>query len=487
MARAVQRQVDLVCLAAMELQHEEPDVSVVGQVHALLREITAQAEAGAATPIVEGARLVTQAIAVADFESQAPTPYMGHFVTATAADLARVVHALLGELDPAPILSHARETLRLMPRRSTDFLVEIDLDDPEQVARIFAAVTEEEPELTVVQPIGQRNAEPRRGQPARLRELRQLLATYVTHVEKLRAQPERRETLDDLLVGAKALRASAAAANLSEVNRLLGRLVAVIDAQRASPEATTADMVAFALACARAIGEAIAAPDGSSEMFSALHEASSRLLHHFQVDTGQFQTGILSGQPAGERRSLAQAPSASQPRAGGPEPGALDRVEQERLRQELAVALAHLPETIERLERDRHSVAARAALAQLIQLAHEAAVGAGLDALSVRCAALEQALEAAGFSTVPAEVLADARQLARELERQVRRADARPDDAAPRAAIPVDAAGLGEVVGLVQELTLKRGQHGHEARSRLLGASVQEMAVFADRLRALAE
>ncbi|HET7036788.1 MAG TPA: ATP-binding protein [Thermomicrobiaceae bacterium] len=487
MARAVQRQVDLVCLAAMELQHEEPDVSVVGQVHALLREITARAESGGVAPIVEGARLVTQAIAVADFESQAPTPYMGHFVTATAADLARVVHALLGELDPAPILSHARETLRLMPRRSTDFLVEVDLDDPEQVARIFAAVTEEEPELTVVQPVAQRAAPPSRGQPARLRELRQLLATYVTHVEKLRAQPERRETLDDLLVGAKALRASAAAANLSEVNRVLGRLIAVIDAQRASPEGTTSDMVAFALACARAIGEAIASPDGSSEMFATLHEASSRLLHHFQVDTRQFQTGLLSSEPAGERRTLYQALSASQPGLAAPEPVPADRDEQERLRQDLAVALAHLPETIARLERDRHSVAARAALAQLIQLVRDAAGGAGLDALSARCAELEQALVDAGFSTVPVDALAGARQLAHDLERLVRRADARADDAAPRATIPVDVAGLGEVVGLAQELTLKRGQHAHEARSRLLGAGVQEIAVFADRLRALAE
>ena len=226
--------VDIVCLGAMEMQREQPDPAVIAGAERALRTIKDVALRNGLSPVIEAALLVEESFSLAETAYAAPAPYLAHFVTAIAADLARVVQATIRRDDPSAFLAHARASLRSMPRDGADCFVEVDLADPEQVARVFAAVDDASdsgsPSGDVMErterELGTRGLE-------RWRELRRLVSAYTGHVESLR-QSDGRDPVDPsmgidvVLASARAIRASAAAGGVTVVERVAGQIVRLL-------------------------------------------------------------------------------------------------------------------------------------------------------------------------------------------------------------------------------------------------------------------
>src|SRR6185312_1097259 len=302
----LQRHVDLVCLDAMEMQRESPDRDTAESILSTLRIVRDLAVAAGVHPVVEAAALVEEAVNLALTETSAPAPYLGHFITSEAADLSRVVHAIAMGEDPNPILLHARATLSAMPRRGTDYLVEVDLNNALEVARIFEAMGDSSGAEMLSNEPSEVSAflEPQTTiqQLGRLRELRQLLASYVAQTEQLRSDPSRAETVEALLIGAKALRASASAAGVRPVERLMARLSYLFQSHRTHGGSVDADDIEFCVACGHAIAAVINSTDPAAlttQRVDELIAQGSEILRRYNVPTSQLQTGPLNADIAG--------------------------------------------------------------------------------------------------------------------------------------------------------------------------------------------
>jgi chemosensory pili system protein ChpA (sensor histidine kinase/response regulator) len=503
----LQSHVDLICVDAMEMQRESPDRNTVESILQTLRIVRDIAVAAGAHPIVEAAALVEEAVNLALTETSAPAPYLGHFITAEAADLARVVHAIASNEDPAPILLHARATLSSMPRRGTDYLVEIDLNNAVEVARIFEAMGDSEPsDLPVCDDVAQLPfVEPQSAtqQLGRVRELRQLLASYVAQAESLAADPERGETIDALLNGVKALRASASAAGVRSVERLAARLAPLYQAVRVLNSPVDPDVVEVTVAGGHAIAAVIDSADpasAESERLEQLTDDVAKILRRYNVPASQFQTSALGtgriGGPAPDSVSrpanVYEALNVLERAHGGGEgqarsaPGRT-RGDPERFVRDVAEISERFPTVIEGIETDRASVSGQAALWNLLIKLKETSALAGASVFLDQCWRLESALNKLNGAPLTDEVIAGVQRLSTDLHWLV--SQLQPESFQPvigtelPARTRIDAGAFEQVTRLTDELVVRAG--GGPQRSRRFGQTVQDIAIAGDRLGGL--
>jgi chemosensory pili system protein ChpA (sensor histidine kinase/response regulator) len=508
-ATDLQQHVDLVCLDAMEMQRESPDRDTAESILRTLRTVRDLAIAAGAHPVVEAAALVEEAVTLALTETSAPAPYLGHFITSEAADLSRVVHAIATGEDPDPILLHARATLSSMPRRGTDYLVEIDLNNAIEVARIFEAMgdsaisemlaneTADQPPFLEPQTSSQ--------QIGRLRELRQLLASFVAQTDALSRDPRHGETIDALLIGAKALRASASAAGVRSVERLSARLSYLFQSQRALDTPVEADVIEFSVACGHAISEVINSTDPATMKTQRVDELIAQatvILRRYNVPTSQLQTGPLTGNPAVDPSSSTNSPrtptiyealqilerahdgrSDSRPQVG---PGR-SRGDPDRFIRDLADVTERFPGIVENLERDRASVSSQAALWDVLLKLKESSALAGASVILDQCWRLESSLNKLNGAPFTQDVLGGLHALNADLQWLI--SQVRPEPYRLRRSLEpaekarVDAESVDQASRLVSELVMRAG--GHPQRSRRFGQTVQDISISGDRLALL--
>ncbi len=527
----IQQHVDVVCLGAMEMQRESPDRDTVESILNTLnkvRQIAADADAHA---VVEAAALVEEAVALALTETSAPAPYLGHFVTSAAADLSRVVHALATGADTGPILSHAKNTLTSMPRRGTDYLVQVDLNNPDEVARIFEAMGDGDTDPCDV-PTHQASAslpviEPITGilQATRMREMRHLLASYVIQTETLRSDPKRTETVSDLLVGAKALRASAAVAGIRPVERLAARLSFMFQSIHGSNSLPAEDVVDFCLRCGRAIAQIVDGTDPSSAASNTLDkliDESNRILKRFNLETATLQTGALTPDhlglrapngnghsngkhsPDGQMHSNGHQPSrkptiyealqvlerqhgGTEP-TGRPGPGR-SRGDPDRFLTDIMDVSRRLPAIVRALERDRSSVSSRAALWDILLKLKETSALAGASVILDECWHVESTLTGLGSEALTDDVLASLRGLDADLHWLI--SQVQPEspiiDKTPEATdkLVIESEAFDRLYRNVNELIVRSA--GQQHRSKRMSQAVQDISAAGDRLTALSK
>jgi chemotaxis protein histidine kinase CheA/CheY-like chemotaxis protein len=515
-ASDIQQHVDVVCLGAMEMQRESPDRDTVESILNTLLTVRELAVNAGAHPVIEAATVVEEAVTLALTETSAPAPYLGHFVTSTAADLSRVVHAIATGEDPTPILSHARTTLTSMPRRGTDYLVEVDLNNAVEVARIFEAMGDsgsadagasgDNDQPMVLEPNSATQ------QLGRLREMRHLLASYVSQTETLRANPSRVESLNDLLVGAKALRASAAVAGIRPVERLAARLSNMFQTLRATTEPPPPDVIEFFVSCGHGIAAIIDNPEQTADGLKRIEELIDRatvILKRFNVQTAQLQTGPLNLAQPSQPATNGKAPSRTQTGArpltiyealqvlerdhGGhdapsrPGPGR-SRGDPDRFLADITDVSQRLPVIIKGLERDRSSVSSRAGLWDILLKLKESAALAGASVIVDQCWRVESTLTGLGEEPLTDDVLANLRGLDADLHWLLSQVRPEPKvektlDATDKLVVDIDS--FDRLIKHVNELLIRTGGHHH--RSRRLGQTVQDITVVGDRLGALSE
>jgi chemotaxis protein histidine kinase CheA/CheY-like chemotaxis protein len=503
-AADLQQHVDLVCLDAMEMQRESPDRDTAESILRRLLIVRNVAIAAGAHPVVEAAALVEEAVNLALTESSAPAPYLGHFITSEAADLSRVVHAIATGEDPDPILLHARETLSSMPRRGTDYLVEIDLNNAIEVARIFEAMGDSAVSEMLANEDQSASREPRPAnqQFGRLRELRQLLASYVAQAEMLRSDPSRSTTIDALLVGAKALRASASAAGVRPVERLSARLSYLFQSQRTQGGAVEPDVIEFCIACGHAIATVINSTDPAAATTPRVDELiaqASVILRRYNISTGQLQTGpLVSDGPAGPAFANSSRPPTIYEalqileRAHG---GAVDarpptgpgrsRGDPARFIRDLSDVSGRLPGIIESLERDRASVSSQAALWDVLLKLKESSALAGASVILDQCWRLESSLNKLNGAPLPDEIAGGLHRLNADLQWLVSQIKPEPYRLRRSAEPPEKERdeAVDQATRLVEELVVRAG--GNPQRSRRFGQTVQDISIAADRLAQL--
>ncbi len=512
----IQQHVDVVCLGAMEMQRESPDRDTVESILSTLVTVRELAISSGAHPVIEAATVVEEAVALALTETSAPAPYLGHFVTSAAADLSRVVHALAIGEDPTSIINHARSILLSMPRRGTDYLVEIDLNNAHEVARIFEAMGDSAnfdggPGGTFDQPLV---IEPHSAtqQLGRMREMRQLLASYVAQTETLRSNPERLESVNDLLVGSKALRASAAVAGIRPVERLSARLSYLFQTLRSSSGPPTREVVEFCVSCGHGIASVLDGPEPSADSMQrveALIEEANQILKRFNVQTAQLQTGPLSAEHLGVRvpnavstpnghvvpavPSIYEALRMLEQDRGGvvstgrPGPGR-SRGDPDRFLADIIDVSQRLPAMIRGLERDRSSVSNRAGLWDVLLKLKESAALAGASVIVDQCWRIESAITSLGEEPLSDDVLAELRGLDADLHwllSQVRPEPKHEKSVDTSDKLIVDIEAFDRLARHVNELLVRSG--GNQQRSRRLTQTVQDITVVGDRLGALSE
>ena len=508
----IQQHVDVVCLGAMEMQRESPDRDTVESILSTLVTVRELAISSGAHPVIEAASVVEEAVALALTETSAPAPYLGHFVTSAAADLSRVVHALATGEDPTPIINHARSILTSMPRRGTDYLVEVDLNNAHEVARIFEAMGDstgfDGTSGSVDQPLV---IEPHSAtqQLGRMREMRQLLASYVAQTETLRDNPGRLESVNDLLMGAKALRASAAVAGIRPVERLTARLSSLFQTLRSTSGPPNAEIIEFCVRCGHGIAAVVDGAEPSPESLQridALIDEANRLLKRFNVQTAQLQTGTLSPEHLGKivpnghsdghhgvaPPNIYEALRVLERERGGevsgrPGPGR-SRGDPDRFLADIIDVSQRLPAMIRGLERDRSSISSRAGLWDVLLKLKESAALAGASVIVDQCWRLESAITSLGEEPLNDQVLAELRGLDADLHWLV--SQVRPEPRAEKSVdtsdkLIVDVESFDRLIKHVNELLVRSG--GNPQRSRRLAQTVQDITVVADRLGGLSE
>ena len=503
-AADLQQHVDRVCLDAMEMQRESPDRDTAESILKTLLTVRNVAVAAGAHPVVEAAALVEEAVNLALTELSAPAPYLGHFITSEAADLSRVVHAIASGDDPDPILLHARATLSSMPRRGTDYLVEIDLNNATEVARIFEAMGDSAVSDMLANEDQAAFFEPQTAtqQLGRLRELRQLLASYVAQTEMLRSDPNRSVTVDALMVGAKALRASASAAGVRPVERLSARLSYLFQSQRTQGGAVAPDIIEFSIACGHAISSVINSSDPTATTTPRVDELiaqASVILRRFNVSTGQLQTGpLVADGHAGPASTNAPRPPTiyealqilerahggkvdGRPQTG---PGR-SRGDPGRFIRDLSEVSERLPGIIESLERDRASVSSQAALWDVLLKLKESSALAGASVILDQCWHLESSLNKLNGTPVSDEIAGGLHRLNADLQWLVSQIKPEPYRLRRSAHSPETERNeaVAQATRLVEELAVRAG--GNPQRSRRAGQTVQDIAIAADRLAQL--
>jgi chemotaxis protein histidine kinase CheA len=174
---------------------------------------------------------------------------------------------------PSLTLQHARSVLTSIPRQNRTDVVEIDLSNREQLARLL----ESTPSATGSdQATGA--AEPVQVRPG---DVQSAFACFADFVERLLEDFEDNTTLEGLIASLEALRARSVAAGFGQIDRIVPCALRVIESHHSAGQALPLDAVEFIVACRRLIPmilESLDEPDRFSHAVDALVDQSSFVL-----------------------------------------------------------------------------------------------------------------------------------------------------------------------------------------------------------------
>lgn len=541
MASDLQAHLDVIRAGAAETLHAAPEGGRLAAARDALALMSDAAAAAGSAALVEAAGIVDEALCLAATVHVDGVLHVGPYVTAVAADLARVAQAIAAGEDPAPSLEHARAMLRAMPRPETTELLEVDLSDREQLARVLAAVesgyvlpplppddAEEAPAR--VADLSTREASP-------LSEIQEHIAAYAALARTLLTSPGRADALESLLQHATYLETAAASAQIPQVERVAGCVAHVLRAHHTIGLPLSPDAMEFVVACQRIIPmilDAIDEPEVVARAVDALIEQSANLLiqlhqasepsqpfwpaeatttdaerwepeegHSEQsrpgeqraaaVDGGQpktllealrlLDTGQLNARAVfgGDGTARSTAPIARFNGTGSFEDPLVA------FAQAIAGIIPRLAEAVIDLERNPASTAVQERLPRILHGLQSAAAVAGAEGVMELCRRIEGLMDG-GRNAARTSILREAHALADELERLIADAIRQSERATAartgRRSLRVDGQAVEDLITLAGELAVKSG--AHEQRSRRLAQSILDMAGARDRMRDLA-
>lgn|GEM_PF-1320476 len=497
-ALRVQPHLDTVRSAAVETLRREPDRGRIAAAQRALATVREIAEAAGVEVLAAAAVIVGEALEIAGAEGVDPALNLGHYASAAAADLTRIVHALLMDEDPAPLLEHARAMLRAMPRGEPQQFIEVDLNDREYLAKLLGTAsrpaTPTLPARRLVLPL------------ADLQEIYTRLDAYAACVREISAAPERREALDNLLAAAGALVDVATGLGVEQIERVMSAVCRVVEGFRSAEQPFTPDGVELAIAGQQIIPmilESLDDPARVAKAVDALVEQGSNLLvqvrrasepleywpepdHAALAASAGTDDHLLTPPPDGLEQALnllddSPPPSAPDPETLLPRPvGDATAL----FAEDAAALLPRLAEVVLALERDPGSPIASRRLERTLLALRGAAAAAGLRWISEHAARMVALLDSADGSD-RAALLREAHALSDALEQViVQAATGQPALRAARKSLHADVEAVERLVAQASELAVRTG--GHEYRSYRLAVTTQDLRAGRDRIRDVA-
>lgn len=314
----LQPHVDTIHLAAVEAIRESPDQQTITAGHRAIEAVIEHGSHSAKTqPVVDVARLTGDAFEIIMQQSPAERSQRAHYIAALVADLSRTIDALDTGEDPSSYLAHARSLHGSIPRDDAQDLVEIDLNDRDQLARLIQR---------------SESVQQSSSTPADQGTLRQQVDTFGRYAQSLLESSEEPETLDGLVNALIELQSLAAQSQTEHVSRVVACALRVVESHRSAGEPLPLDAIEFVIACHRIIPmilESMDDPGRVSRAVDALVDQSAFVL--MELRRGTRPLGELWPEPDEAEYQAIQngqdpAGSAQEPHTDA-EPDALDGVD----------------------------------------------------------------------------------------------------------------------------------------------------------------
>jgi chemotaxis protein histidine kinase CheA/ActR/RegA family two-component response regulator len=299
----LQPYIDTIHLAAVETLRSIPNAQIVAAGRRALKTVIEHSRHSSQTAaILDVAHMTEEAFEAALAVPAEHSVRVGHHVAAIVADLSRTVDALDRHDDPSSIVTHARSLLNSVPRGEQQHdLIEIDLNDRDQLARLLEAST------------SSGSSTPASGDVASdTTELRARFTQFAGHAEQLLESAEDVEMIDRLLESLVALQTSAAENGIEDVGRVVACAVRVVESHRSAGESLPLDAVELLVACRRIIPmilERLDDPSSVSHAVDALVDQSTFVL--MELRRGTRPLGNLWPEPDdSEYQAIARAETA---------------------------------------------------------------------------------------------------------------------------------------------------------------------------------
>lgn len=497
-ALRVQPHLDTVRSAAVETLRREPDRGRIAAAQRALATVREIAEEAGVEVLAAAAVIVGEALEIAGAEGADPALNLGHYASAAAADLTRIVHALLMDEDPAPLLEHARAMLRAMPRGELQQFIEVDLSDREFLAKVLATA----PRPAMPNPPARRLVLPL----ADLQEIYVRLDAYAACVREITVAG-RREALDELLAAAGALGDVATRMGVEQIERVMSAVCRVLEGFRTTEQSLTPDGVELAIAGQQIIPmilEALDDPARVARAVDALVEQASNLLiqvrrasepleeywpepdHAALAAAVGTKDHLLTAPPDGLGETLHLLDDSPPASAPDPEPLLTRPVGDATalFAEDAAALLPRLAEVVLALERDPGSPIVSRRLERTLLALRGAAAAAGLRWISEHAARMVALLDSADGND-RAALLREAHALSDALEQVILQANTeQPALRAARRTLRSDVEAVERLVAQASELAVRTG--GHEYRSYRLAVATQDLRAGRDRIRDVA-
>lgn len=493
---------------AAELLHVQREAGRIAQAREALAELKQRATTVGAVPLVDAVEYVSEALDIALANPPEAALGLGPYVTAVVTDLGRTLTMLASGADPTASLDHARATLRAMPRPETTDLLQVDLSDREQLARVLAAVqgsaaTAGEPEPIKVP------------STAQLGDIPAALSSYARCAQALVQAPADSAARDALRRSLAQLQTAATEAGNALIERAAASVARVLERHREARVPLSLDSLEVIVACQRIVPMILAVADEPSRVEPAVDalEEQARLLAA-QIGQGTESADywpakrtqrpesrgstpapsppvpapiptLPTGLPSGHASPPRQVPIRPHTPANGGPP-ALGREQRAAFAVDLVGILPRLAEIVLALQGQADSPAVRVELRLLLGAVGRAAVVAGLGVFHERCQGIVTLSE--DKTEDAATLLNQVHALFDDLERAVAGAVGtlrQADRDGGRRWLRVDSQAVEELVTLAGELTVRGG--AHEQRSRRLAQSIERVASARDRLRTTTE
>jgi chemotaxis protein histidine kinase CheA len=274
----LQPYVDTIHLAAVETLRSSPDLQVIesGQ-HALRTVIEHAGVSSHCLAIVEIARLTQEAFEAATDGSSAPSTHVGHQIAAMVADLGRAIDAVDSDTDPTPFLEHARGLFSSIPASNDDSLIEVDLSDRDQLARLLQASQQHSVSTQPSQPgVADLTSD----------EFRAELQRFTSFAEQLLESSEQPQVIDGLIDSLLKLQEMSASSQGEHVGRVVACALRVVESHRAARTGLPLDAVEFIIACRRIIPmilDSLDHPQRVSHAIDALVDQSAFVLMELRM------------------------------------------------------------------------------------------------------------------------------------------------------------------------------------------------------------
>lgn len=270
----LQPHVDTIHLAAVETLRETPDEQTISAGRRAIETVIEHGSYSSQTqPIVDVARLTDEAFRAILGQPAGQRSQRAHYIAALVADLSRTIDALDTGEDPTHYVEHARSLYGSIPREGAQDLVEIDLNDRDQLARLIQQSFSPPPETT---------------SPPDIHELREKVTAFAHYAQQLLETSEDPATLDGLVTSLLTLQDLAARSQIEHIGRVVACALRVVESHRSASESLPLDAIEFVVACHRIIPmilESMDDPGRVSHAVDALVDQSAFVLMELRRGT----------------------------------------------------------------------------------------------------------------------------------------------------------------------------------------------------------